>query len=220
MEGGVLKILTVLQEKVLSALFSVEDVRRHFYLTGGTALAAFYLQHRLSDDLDLFTHSIDVESIERSLESAVTEKGHKIECNRRAPGFRSYSVDGELKVDVVKDVDFRVGAPELVGDIMVDSKKNIAVNKVLAVYGRLDPKDYVDLFFLLRGGEYDILDLLALAANKDAGLENFQWARVLADAETISILPRMVVPCKLGEMKEFFRGLRDRVIDSVRPKKA
>ena len=219
MEGGLLKILTELQERVLSALFSVEDVRRHFYLTGGTALAAFYLTHRLSDDLDLFTHSIDVEAVERGIESALAENGRGVECVRRAPGFRSYSVAGTLRVDVVKDVDFRVGSPELIGGIMVDSKKNIAVNKVLAIYGRLDPKDYVDLFFQLRGGDYDILDLLSLAAKKDAGLENFQWARVVADAETISVLPRMVVPCDLEEMKRFFRGLRDKVIDAVKPKK-
>lgn len=28
---------------------------RGFYLTGGTALSEFYLQHRYSDDLDFFT---------------------------------------------------------------------------------------------------------------------------------------------------------------------
>jgi predicted nucleotidyltransferase component of viral defense system len=27
---------------------------RFFYLTGGTALAAYYLRHRLSEDLDFF----------------------------------------------------------------------------------------------------------------------------------------------------------------------
>ena len=32
-----------------------------FYLTGGTALSAFYLHHRLSEDLDFFTES-DVET--------------------------------------------------------------------------------------------------------------------------------------------------------------
>jgi hypothetical protein len=32
-----------------------------FYLTGGTALAEFYLQHRLSEDLDFFSEQ-EVES--------------------------------------------------------------------------------------------------------------------------------------------------------------
>jgi predicted nucleotidyltransferase component of viral defense system len=43
------KILTPLQEAVLHALFSLTDA---FYLTGGTALSAYYLEHRLSIDLD------------------------------------------------------------------------------------------------------------------------------------------------------------------------
>ncbi|NTU74244.1 nucleotidyl transferase AbiEii/AbiGii toxin family protein [Candidatus Roizmanbacteria bacterium] len=32
-----------------------EYIRSHFYFTGGTALAEYYLNHRFSDDLDLFT---------------------------------------------------------------------------------------------------------------------------------------------------------------------
>jgi len=216
-EGEALKILTELQEEVLSALFSVDEVRRHFYLTGGTALSAFYLRHRLSDDLDLFTHSVAPEDVDREIEAALAGGGRGIERVRQAPGFRSYRVGGELKVDVVKDTDFRVGSPELLNAIMVDSKKNIAVNKVLAIYGRLDPKDYVDLFFLLKDGEYDILKLLELGKKKDAGLDNFMWAKVVADAEGISVLPRMVVPFDLDEMKAFYRETRGRVVDSVKP---
>ncbi len=36
-------------------LFSKTPDSTHFYLTGGTALAEFYLGHRYSFDLDLFT---------------------------------------------------------------------------------------------------------------------------------------------------------------------
>lgn len=46
------KILTPLQSKFLNEFFlHTQD----FYLTGGTALSVFYLQHRYSVDLDLFT---------------------------------------------------------------------------------------------------------------------------------------------------------------------
>ena len=59
-EKNGVKILTELQKKMLEIFFSVPELKEHFYLTGGTALSAFYLQHRLSDDLDLFTHSVDI----------------------------------------------------------------------------------------------------------------------------------------------------------------
>ncbi len=44
------EILYPLQDRILSFAATFEDL----YLTGGTALARFYLQHRFSDDLDLF----------------------------------------------------------------------------------------------------------------------------------------------------------------------
>ena len=48
-------VLTPLQQQVLVALFDSGLAERGYYLTGGTALSAFYLQHRYSDDLDFFT---------------------------------------------------------------------------------------------------------------------------------------------------------------------
>lgn len=46
---------TILTHQQKIFLLSMNDVlRREFYLTGGTALTSFYLQHRLSDDLDFF----------------------------------------------------------------------------------------------------------------------------------------------------------------------
>ncbi len=47
-------ILTSLQGEVLRIIGNLRDISE-FYLTGGTALAEFYLGHRLSFDLDLFT---------------------------------------------------------------------------------------------------------------------------------------------------------------------
>jgi len=38
-----------------------EQITKRFYLTGGTALSEFYLQHRLSYDIDLFTELQEVD---------------------------------------------------------------------------------------------------------------------------------------------------------------
>ena len=48
-------LLTPLQRRVLTSFFQKGLGERGFYLTGGTALAEFYLHHRYSDDLDFFT---------------------------------------------------------------------------------------------------------------------------------------------------------------------
>lgn len=44
--------LSVLQREVLSLFFAHE---KRFFLTGGAALVGYYLHHRHTDDLDLFT---------------------------------------------------------------------------------------------------------------------------------------------------------------------
>lgn len=212
-----MEILTDLQKKVLAVFFSVRELKQHFYLTGGTALSAFYLKHRLSDDLDLFTHSADLEMAARSFEDAFQIANIPFAKERSSPTFRRYRIEDSLQVDLVRDVDFRAGSPQLIGDFMVDSPLNIAVNKVLAIYGRLDPKDYVDLYFLKTYLNFDILELIKLAQNKDAGLEPFQWAKVAQDAETIVILPRMLVPLTIDELRTFFKGLRSLVIASLKP---
>ena len=47
-------VLTPLQQTILGAI-GRSSLSSDFILTGGTALAAFYLHHRRSEDLDFFT---------------------------------------------------------------------------------------------------------------------------------------------------------------------
>ena len=50
-----MEILTNLEKKILNLFSSLSD-KDVFYLTGGTALSAFFLKHRKSHDLDFFTN--------------------------------------------------------------------------------------------------------------------------------------------------------------------
>lgn len=212
-----MEILTPIQQKVLTAFFSVPELKKHFYLTCGTALSAFYLEHRLSADLDLFTHATEIHTIERLAEDAFREAGLQVAKRAGSPSFRRYLIGSELQVDVVKDVHFRIGTPELRGDFMVDNPMNIAVNKVSAIYGRLDPKDYIDLYFLKAYLDFNILELLDWARAKDAGIENFQWAKIIADVDTFTVLPDLIRPVTLPELKKFFHALRDEITDALKP---
>ncbi len=216
-----MEILTPLQSDCLKCLFADEWFRRHFYLTGGTALAAFYLHHRESDDLDFFCHAVDLKPIPSLLESLGRTLGTKVEAMQKSPGFMRYQVEDTLKLDVVEDTAFRVGIPELIGSFMVDNLKNIAVNKVCAILGRLDAKDYVDLYFILtrdRSHSWDIFELLELGQKKDTGLEPFVWASLIADVKKLTALPRMLESFSLNEMQDFFLELRDKILDRIKPK--
>jgi hypothetical protein len=72
-------ILRPSQKTVLEA-FAGSPLKDAFYLTGGTALAAFHLGHRRSDDLDFFTEGdVPVETVLeflRSLGMGVPEYQH------------------------------------------------------------------------------------------------------------------------------------------------
>ena len=59
-------LLTPLQQAFLRAFFG-DPVGQRFFLTGGTALAAFHLHHRLSDDLELETLRAFYSTVARKL---------------------------------------------------------------------------------------------------------------------------------------------------------
>lgn len=210
-------ILTPLQRNVLGALFSDPWFHEHFYLTGGTALAAFYLKHRYSDDLDFFTHQTALDSIPELMRSTAEHLGMSAVPLQRSPGFLRYELNGELKVDFVVDVAFRVGEPESIDALKIDSIHNIAVNKVCAILGRLDAKDYVDLFFIQREYQFDIFELLQLGQQKDAGLDLFVWASLIAEVSQFAILPRMIRPISLEDLVSFYLKLRDDILDRIKP---
>jgi len=212
------EILSPLQRRVLEFLFADPWFRRYFYLTGGTALSAFYLEHRYSDDLELFTHQGDLGPVQALFRDLSAVENLQAVQRHKAPAFLRYEVSGELQIDIVADVEFRVGSPELIANFMVDSLKNIAVNKVTAILGRFDPKDYVDLYLLLSEKGFDIFELLELGQRKDAGLDLFVWSSLIESAERISLLPRMIRDdISITELKTFYASLRDRLLDSIKP---
>lgn len=213
-------ILTPLQRSFLQAFFA-GDTGNRFFLTGGTALAAFYLHHRLSEDIDLFTTSDDALPLVRREIPAIAENlGCRVQSGTTTRHFQMFFLESHagtvLKIDLVRDVDIQFGAHQKIDGIIVDAEKNIAVNKILSVFGRAESKDFVDLYFLLQAG-YDLKQLMALAKQKDAGLTGFWLAGMMREVAKVDNLPRMLKPLTLEELQTFFLKLADREFHSVKP---
>ncbi|MBM4402470.1 MAG: nucleotidyl transferase AbiEii/AbiGii toxin family protein [Candidatus Cloacimonetes bacterium] len=49
------EIPTPTQKILLGEISQYQPLTKRFYFTGGTALSAFYLRHRISEDLDFFS---------------------------------------------------------------------------------------------------------------------------------------------------------------------
>jgi hypothetical protein len=174
-------LLTNVQKDFL-ALFSNLPDQEHFYLTGGTALAEYYLGHRLSFDLDFFTSQEQlILPISYQIEKFTNNNDLHIQVIRRFSTFVEFLVerDGDsLRVDLGLDSPFRFLAPVISRDgVLVNSYEDLCVDKLLAYYGRAEPRDAVDLHFILQQEPLD--ELMERAAQKDSGFDLYWFAVAL-----------------------------------------
>ena len=212
--------LTPLQASVLESFFAAA-AGQQFYLTGGTALAAFHLHHRVSVDLDLFT--LDDLAL-READILLPQLAASINCHlgamRRTEHYREVFLEPEtgdpLKIDMVRDFGPQYGEHVRLGAVIVDSIENIGANKLTAILGRTEPKDFVDLYFILRAG-YSFDDLLAKAQTKDLGLHPFYLAGSLRQVRNFRRLPITTPPLTLSELKYDMLLLADRLLDQAQP---
>jgi hypothetical protein len=212
--------LTPLQADFLTHFFATE-AGHSFFLTGGTALAAFHLHHRLSVDLDLFTlDDLALREVDVVIPRLIADLGCRIGRARRTEHYSQFLVEptaGEpLTVDLVRDFGPQYGEHVRVDGIIVDSIENIGANKLTAVLGRTEPKDFVDLYFVLNAG-YDFDDLLVKAQTKDLGLQPFFMAGSLLQVRNLRHLPNTTPPMTLAQLQRFIVSLADRLLDRSHP---
>ena len=87
------------QREVLVQLVTHPVIEGSFFLTGGTALSVFYLNHRLSDDLDFFTlRPLDLGEIDFWIRTQWPKAAVKI---KEGPQFLSLLIR-EVRVDFIK----------------------------------------------------------------------------------------------------------------------
>ncbi|MBI2194810.1 MAG: nucleotidyl transferase AbiEii/AbiGii toxin family protein [Planctomycetes bacterium] len=226
------RVLTELQEKVLEILFGKGLDARDFYLTGGTALSAFYLRHRISDDLDFFTRKrdslqLDCEYVREVLNSSGFDLDQQVLSADFARFFlRTRETDSEsLKIEFARDAGAMMGSAVRHGSIVVDSFEDIAVNKVCAILGREPPesKDFVDLFFILEDSKFTVDYLAERAKEKEAAFEGedglLYFATNLLRVEDFQRLPRMLRPVDLPTLTRRLRPIGEQILNRLHPAK-
>jgi len=155
------------QDKILKI---ITGCKNNFYLTGGTALSRFYLNHRYSDDLDFFENNEENFLEHSAIIIKELQKGQiSVEILRKSNNFqRMICRDKELgiKMDFVNDVPYRTGIPERFPVFpRIDNWKNILSNKITAI-GRLEPKDVADILFICRKYKFYWEDIFNEASKK------------------------------------------------------
>lgn len=196
-------ILTADQIAFLNAFFGVTDA---FYLTGGMALAGFYLAHRTSIDLDLFTESDDAfEHLGVIMADAAKHLGVRVDAVRTTPYFKHFEADmpgGPLTLHSARDVAGRLAPVQHCGAILVDGIEDITANKLCAMLGRSAMKDFVDLYFLHHVG-FTIANSLTAARQKDGGLAPESLAYAIEQLALTAVPDYMVKPVSLAALQQF-----------------
>jgi predicted nucleotidyltransferase component of viral defense system len=210
------EILSALQWEFLSVFFQGAPP---FFLTGGTALSAFYLGHRYSEDLDLFTLERDAfDRVFLYVSDTATKLGASVASLQTAPQFRRYQVsrnEESIIVDFVREVVPQASEHKNNFEgIMVDTLDDITANKICTVISRAEIKDYVDLYFLGRAG-YQLEKNIELAQRKDAGVSQAMLAYLLSEFKLSKVPEFMIVPVSVRELQEYFHSLAKRLaVDS------
>ena len=197
-----------LQKEIFERVSNDPLLTKQFYFTGGTALSAFYLHHRESEDLDFFS--------ETDFEDTIIEELMKnLSLSFKTP-YRFTKKGGVRIFEFVKKdkllikIDFnhypyrRVEKGKTYQGIEIDSLRDIATNKLFTINQRNDVKDFVDLYFLLK--DFTIWDLIyGVQAKFRMELDIVLIASDFRKVEEFDFLPKMLVPLKLSDLKEFFK---------------
>ena len=158
-------------QKILIKLLSASLLVKKFYLSGGTALSAFYLHHRLSVDLDFFSDKpFSYEELTVFL-NTVKEK-FNLKDIPVVKIFDRWQFTIEAKEPVkIEFVYFnhekkRLRPLKKYMNIFVDSLDDIAANKTLAYFDRNEPKDLFDLYYLINISGFTVPHLLQIVKDK------------------------------------------------------
>ena len=212
-------LLSPLQKEILDA---VSGDLPGLFLTGSTALGPFHLGHRRSADLDLFTRVRDgYDPLVRQFVALMAGKGLKLVPGNAGPGFRRFVVSDsreDVPVDLVLDTTPQIADPLLTSNgLAVDSLEDIAANKLGAIVGRSEIRDYVDLYFLAKAGR-DPFASLEAAQRKDGGIDAATLAFVLSEIKVRRDPEGLEKPLSASELESFIAELRHRFAKAAFPK--
>lgn len=215
-----MEILTPFQQRILTGI-GHSDLAPSFYLTGGTALAVYHLQHRYSEDLDFFADAREaMTGVTATAGEIAQELGAHIEFTRTFPTFVETfltSQAGErVKIDFAFDTPFRL-QPTITDPaygIRLDNLTDMASNKLAALFGRSEPKDFVDVYFICQ----ELMPFATLyeqANQKHVGMTHYWLALAMRNVLKVQFLPRMIKPLQLATLQDYFLGLANQLMAEI-----
>jgi len=202
-------VLSKKQKRFLSLFSENTPFSGAFYLTGGTALAVFYVPYRYSEDLDFFSEDeVDPASLAVFLKSIKEKLGYE-EFNLNT-SFNRNILQLKFKDEVLK-LEFtyfpfpQVETPQIKDGVKIDSVLDIATNKLFTIYQNPRSRDFMDLYMICRKYKYTIGGLRGKAKIKfDWHVDPIKLGSQFLLAKELKDYPRLMVPLDHREWQDFF----------------
>lgn len=200
---------TPFQKLVFDKISQDKYFRETFYFGGGTALSVFYFDHRYSVDLDFFAEKeFDKDVVIKFINVLSIQLGTSVKMTKKemVMWFELSKNNETLKVDFINFPYPRVDKGLSYQGIEIDSIKDIGANKLILLNLSEEPKDYVDLYFILKE-KCSIWDLIEVVRVKyKLELDLVSLGEDFLNSKKIKFLPKMIKPLILDELKEFFKS--------------
>lgn len=217
-----LEILTAHQRVLLDRIRDAQRITDRFTLSGGTALAAFYYNHRDSEDLDFFSlEEVNAEAITVFLRSAQGAIGYdaidlQSSFNRNL-AFLQFTDGSVLKAEFTYFPFTPLAEGKRYGTLRVESALDLAANKLFTIYQKPRARDFIDLYLLQSRERYTLDNLrAAVRAKFDVHVDPLQLGTKFLKAKELADLPRMRIALPEDEWRSFFvdaaRGLGPSVL--------
>lgn len=203
------EILTEKQNKFLE-IMKTSKFAENFYFTGGTALSSFYLNHRISEDLDFFTEKeVEILAINTFLKNIKEKIGfesmdYQSSFNRNI-FFLHFKDRGVLKVEFTYFPFPRIEKGKKEGKLVIDSLTDIAVNKVFSISQNPRARDFIDIYFISEEVFLNFKELLKKARMKfDWHIDAIQFGTMLSKVRDLTDFPRIVKEFDKEDYYNFF----------------
>jgi hypothetical protein len=209
--------LSALQLRVLRLIRDRLPEAEGFVLAGGAALIVHGIVDRPTEDLDLFTtEPRDVPLAVHGLLRLVAEEGLTGTVIRSGTSFTRLVIsDDDSGAQTLVDLawDARLHEPEDSSAGPVLTVHELAADKALALFGRAEARDLVDVRALVDrlGGEA----ILQAAAEKDPGFDRYVFAQMLALADNRPDADFPLDPDELAELRRWARAWRTRLASDL-----
>lgn len=202
-------ILTTQQQLLLDLISEQKDLVSNFYLSGGTALSEYYLQHRLSEDLDFFSlEEVDPMTIQVSLrgiqnKAGITKIDFQQSFNRNL--FFLHRRDGVIKTEFTYYPFTQIEEPQVINGIKVDSLIDIAANKTFTIYQQPSSRHFIDLYLIIKTKGWEFKDLIKKAHAKfDSPIDPIQMGQQLLKVTEIQDYPKVIIDLPEKDWQDFW----------------